>query len=336
MAPFNQAVNIKSVSREEEGEYRIYTGTVDSDWVVGAIPNGGYILALLVEACIQHQSKTSHSDPIHVTAHYLRSSQPSEFEIRVRILRAGRSFTNLTADLYQQGTVTVSTQQIFGVNSTPSHGYTQSRGFTLTPPSSYARRIPLYTHPSTAVPQFARDVWKFKPYISLSPDPVIFEKNASNHPNRTNASTIGGTGLEWGAWFSFRDKGDEITKNSLPFLVDIFAGLPYLMPRSERPGLGISWFPTMVLALEFKAPIPRFSAEHANRTVGIYYSAKFVNDSRHDGNVEVWTAPCNIGEGEEVPGWREKQVCIATATQMAYIVPMEVNLVQARKRKNKL
>lgn len=97
-----------------------------------------------------------------------------------------------------------------------------------------------------------------------------------------------------------------------------------------------SWFPTMVLALEFKAPLPRFSADHADRTVGIYYSSKFVTDGRHDGNVEVWTAPCNIGEGNEVPGWREKQVCVATATQMAYILPMEVNLKRAKQRENKL
>ncbi|KAG6876759.1 hypothetical protein C0993_000586, partial [Termitomyces sp. T159_Od127] len=274
MAPFRQAVNVKSALQEEnvKGDFKTYTGIVDPDWVVGAwvihpskssrnrvsddsqvlrsvyrmavsaacdLHNRCYILALLVEACLQHQYRTRHPDPIHVTAHYLRSSQPSEFEIRVRTLRTGRGFTNLTAELYQQGTVTVSTQQIFGVNSVLPDGSTESRGLTLAPPSSYARRIPLHTHPSTAVPEFSRDVWKFKPYVTLSPDPKIFEKNAPSHPNRTNASTIGGTGLEWGAWFSFRDEGDKITTNSLAFLVDVFAGLPYLMPRSERQGLGI-------------------------------------------------------------------------------------------------
>ncbi|KAG6856237.1 hypothetical protein H0H87_006170 [Tephrocybe sp. NHM501043] len=294
------------------------------------VPNGGYILALLVDACIQHQSKTNHQDPIHVTAHFLRSSQPTQFEIRVRTLRTGRGFTNLTAELYQQGTVTVSTQQIFGINSTESHG------LTLTPPSPYARRIPLYTHPSTAIGQPPREVAGFRQYMTLATDSVIMEKNEPNHPNRANASTVGGAGLEWGAWFSFKDQGDQITKQSLPFLVDIFAGLPFLMPRSERPDLGTSWFPTMVLAIEFKAPIPHFSSDHANRSVGIYFSGKFVNDGRHDSNVEVWTAPCNVGEGKETPGWREKQVCLATATQMAYIVPMEVNLQRGKKKGSKL
>lgn len=40
---------------------------------------------------------------------------------------------------------------------------------------------------------------------------------------------------------------------------------------------------------------------------------------------EVWTAPSNIGEGEEVQGWRDKQVCLAVSTQMALTVSMEVN-----------
>jgi len=56
-----------------------------------------------------------------------------------------------------------------------------------------------------------------------------------------------------------------------------------------------------------------------------------MNDGRHDAYVEVWTAPCDIGEGEEAPGWREKQVCLAIATQMAYIVPIGVNLEKGKK-----
>jgi len=39
-------------------------------------------------------------------------------------------------------------------------------------------------------------------------------------------------------------------------------------------------------------------------------------------NVEVWTAPSNIGEGEIGEGWRDKQVCLASATQMAITMPM--------------
>ena len=47
---------------------------------------------------------------------------------------------------------------------------------------------------------------------------------------------------------------------------------------------------------------------------------------RHDAYVEVWTAPSNIGEGsDDVDNWRDNQVCLATATQMALTLPMQVN-----------
>lgn len=46
---------------------------------------------------------------------------------------------------------------------------------------------------------------------------------------------------------------------------------------------------------------------------------------RHDAHVEVWTAPSNIGEGTYVDNWRDHQVCLATATQMALTLPMQVN-----------
>lgn len=94
----------------------------------------------------------------------------------------------------------------------------------------------------------------------------------------------------------------------------------------------------MTLAIEFKSPIPPASKFHASRTVGLYSSGRFLNDphGRHDAYVEVWTAPCNIGEGTEVEGWREHQVCLAVATQMALTIPMEVNRRQAKKDDVKL
>lgn len=90
----------------------------------------------------------------------------------------------------------------------------------------------------------------------------------------------------------------------------------------------------MTLAVEFKSPIPAPSDIHASRTVGLYSSGRFLNDpqGRHDVYVEVWTAPCNLGEGKEVEGWRDNQVCLAVSTQMALTIPMEVN--QERGRKN--
>ena len=62
----------------------------------------GYVLALLVDACVQYQSNTGHRDPLHVTAHFLRSTAVSPFEVEIRTLKTGRGFTNITAELVQR------------------------------------------------------------------------------------------------------------------------------------------------------------------------------------------------------------------------------------------
>ena len=88
-----------------------------------------------------------------------------------------------------------------------------------------------------------------------------------------------------------------------------------------------SWYPTMVLSIEFKNKLPPSSAEHSIRTVGIYSRGNFVSppQARHESSCEIWTAPSNIGVGKPTSDWRDHQMCLAISTQMALVMPMEVN-----------
>jgi len=334
MAPFSKAVDIKEVSvlgpRSTGGSNgKTYTGNVDPEWVIGSVPNGGYVLALIMEACIRYQSNASHIDPIHVTAHYLRATAVAPFVVHVHTLKNGKGFTNLTAELTQKGVVKVMTHVIFGTNAPVLTKHLQ---FTLLPPSPYARRLPLYTHPCEATVIPIRHTWKFHDHIKWTNEPRFLTKNKIDSPTRANSSSVGGEGLEWGAWFEFVDEEESITNTSLTFLVDMFLNTPTLLPKSERPGLTTSWYPTMTLAMEFKAPIPQPSPLRAKRTVGLYSSGKFMNhpQGRHDIYVEVWTAPSEIGKGMPTEGWRDNQVCLAVATQMALTMSAEANERVAR------
>lgn len=62
----------------------------------------GYSLGVIVEACIQHQSGSSHVDPIYVSAHFLRATNAGIGQVRVRLLKSGKTFTNILAELVQQ------------------------------------------------------------------------------------------------------------------------------------------------------------------------------------------------------------------------------------------
>jgi len=141
---------------------------------------------------------------------------------------------------YSQGSTNITAHLIFGANVDTS---SDSPHLNLLPPSPYARRIPLYTHPSTAVAAVQdRDVYrKFHHRIKMSTEHDALAKNLPDSPNRTNGSTVGGGGLGWASWLGFVDKGDLITSTSLAFLADMFLNLPTLLPPSERKGLGIRY-----------------------------------------------------------------------------------------------
>lgn len=107
----------------------------------------------------------------------------------------------------------------------------------IAPPSRYARRIPLYSHPSTAIVEPLRHTWGFHSQVIWTKEHEILKKNQVDSETRTGSHSIGGDGLEWGTWFEFVDKDARITNPSLVFLADMFLNTPTLLPRSERPGL---------------------------------------------------------------------------------------------------
>ncbi|KAF8964417.1 thioesterase-like superfamily-domain-containing protein [Flammula alnicola] len=330
MAPIGKAIEVQPIAFDSRllpppnnvsNDSKLYSGIVDPEWTIGSVANGGYVLGLILEACIQYQSSTPHVDPLHVTAYYLRTTFTAPFTVCVRTVKTGSGFTNLTADLVQEGIVKIMTHLIFGLNGPHPK---DKLNFTLNPPSTYARRHPLYTHPSQAATLPIPHYWKFHHRVKRTKETDILEKNKVDSPNRTTSSTVGGGGLEWGTWFEFSDKDDRITAPSLALLVDIFSNTPSLLPKSERATTG--WYPTMTLSIEFKNKIPPPSHKHAARTVGVYSQGRYITppQGRHDIYCEVWTAPSSIGEGKPTENWRDDQVCLAIATQMALTLPLEV------------
>ncbi|KAF8551288.1 hypothetical protein OG21DRAFT_1418285, partial [Imleria badia] len=296
----------------------------------------GYSLGVIVEACIQHQSGSSHVDPIYVSAHYLRTTNTCVGQVHVKVLKSGKTFTNILAELVQQGTTRITAHLLFG-DLSPSQPGQQQR--VLAPPSPYARRVPLYSHPSTVSYDARRPRWMTNMQTHLSADTVLLSHNDPSSTTRTTAESVGGGGVEWGAWCELSHKDDKLTTASMPFFCDTFLNLPSLLPESEPGSAGRkrSWFPTITMTVEFKARIPS-SDNHSIRTVGLYSESRFQNEpeGRHNVRVEVWTAPSQIGQGDVTQGWRDDQYCIAVADQIALMLPVEVNIRQGTKHSGKL
>ncbi|KAF8125696.1 thioesterase-like superfamily-domain-containing protein [Boletus edulis] len=330
MAPFAQALQVSFQSKSDDDTFH-YRCELDPGWVIGAVPQGGYSLGVIVETCIQYQSGSSHPDPIHVSAHFLRATHPGPGQVQVKLLKSGKTFTNILAELVQQGTTRVTAHLLFG-DLSPSQPSQEQR--ILLPPSPYARRLPLYSHPSTVSRDAIVPPWAKKMHVRMAADAVLLSHNDPNHASRTTSESVGGGGTLWGAWYELSYTDDKLTTSSIPFFCDSFVNLPNLLPKSE-PGSARgkrSWCPTIAMTVEFKARIPS-SDNYSTRTVGLYSEARFMNDpeGRHNARVEVWTAPSQIGHGDIAEGWRDDQYCIAVADQVALVLPAELNIRQGTK-----
>ncbi|CAK5279126.1 unnamed protein product [Mycena citricolor] len=318
MAPFSIASRVTPAAKEGQAS-STYSTVADDDWTVVAVPNGGYVLTLVLEASIKHQSGTDQPDPLHISAHFLQPTKiKTPTEIQVRVLKAGRNYVNILADLVQAGRACVTTHIIFGKVPIRSHPI-------IAPSTGYARRLPLLLdHPSLLKPTHMPSAYIFSKHLQWSEDSVLKKQNEANH-----ARTPGGGVALWGAWIELKGESERVTPSSLAFFADCIHNMATLYP-SHVTGIDLSkglWSPTLTMSLEYKTPIPSPSDGYASRTVGVYVKSGYLADpqNRHNSIVEIWSAPSNIGEGNVDEDWQGAQVCLATGSQMQLMVDGAVN-----------
>lgn len=216
----------------------------------------------------------------------------------------------------------------------------RSHGHNIAIPSPYARRIPLFTHPSLIEEpkpgaEILEAVANFTDDLQTVVDPAWPDRNkpearerSFEYPITGNTSEkVGGGGVDEGRWITVTPsaKGSENTvlRASLcPFILDLTHSYPELL------GAGEHWNPTMTWAITFYGKVPSLSRGHSQTTTGLYTHAKSMvdPDSRQSLVAEWWTAPSEIGQGIVEEGWREKQICMATSEQVAIVVPQDVEM----------
>jgi acyl-CoA thioesterase len=72
---------------------------VDGTWSVGGIPNGGYLLALMLRCAL---GASAHPHPVATSAHFLRPPSAGPAEVVVETLRSGRLVTAQRVQLVQE------------------------------------------------------------------------------------------------------------------------------------------------------------------------------------------------------------------------------------------
>jgi acyl-CoA thioesterase len=101
----------EDIATAPEGEGRWRTD-VSPRWNIGDKPNGGYVLACVVEA-MRRTVGTDKPDPLTVTGHYLRPTSVEPAEIHTSVIRVGRRHAHVEGRLVQ-GTERVRVLAAFG------------------------------------------------------------------------------------------------------------------------------------------------------------------------------------------------------------------------------
>jgi len=79
-----------------------FEATLDRGWWIVVGPNGGYLAAILVRALSEMVADPSRP-PRSLTVHYVSPAREGAVRVAVRVERAGRSLTTLSARIEQEG-----------------------------------------------------------------------------------------------------------------------------------------------------------------------------------------------------------------------------------------
>lgn len=168
----------------------------------------------MLDGAIQHQSSTSHKDICHCTAHFVRSALPKPFEIHIKNLKIGRDFSNITANMIQDGQVRIMTHLIFTTLQDAPTDASQRKlptpdNLTIVSPSPYARIMPIENSPnkSKISPVYQKFTFKNRMRWSEQWDQVARGLKQRQKDGRG--------GAEWAGWVSLADESDELTPSSL-------------------------------------------------------------------------------------------------------------------------
>ncbi|CDR88128.1 uncharacterized protein SPSC_03714 [Sporisorium scitamineum] len=318
-----------------------YRASIDPTWCIGSVPQGGYSLSIILNAVLAFMrtpelvstniKNVSHHDPLLLSAMYIQAVSHTPVEVRITVLKRGKSLSNLQAELWQDGVMRITTQVLMTcfrvqkasaeatrVSDAPEDAHDPSKnGYTITDRSQWAPKSPLSPldkcHPERLFGKTSSS-GKIFPFGDLL---TIVEDPHHEHLSRTSST------LSAGAYYSLlphpppqldpalvqTGRVSEGT-NLMPFLADMFTSPPMMLPARHQS----HWYPTLHLTIEFKRPLPPNITRTATLSTGT-----FMINGQHEADSQLWSHPKDQDLFPQGP------VILAIARQTALVLPFAVN-----------
>lgn len=241
MSAFNAAT---AVNRRGDGD--VYEVELDLGWSIGGKPNGGYLLAILARAATEAVDRPH---PLAVSGHFLRPPEGGPAEVRVEIVKAGRTVSTVRSTLWQHDKPCLDSLVTVGELTGKPVDYAAEPAPTLPTPEDCRSRADT----------------PFKVEL-LDHIDVLIDPDTSPFPTPTGHPMIQG-------WMRFRD-GADADAHALALAVD---AMPPTVFHLEKLG----WAPTVELTFLLRGlPAPGWLSFRAEAT--------FVADGWFDESASVW------------------------------------------------
>lgn len=112
-----------------------YTATIDPSWWIVAGPNGGYVAAVVLRAILAEVGDATRR-PRSLSLQYLRPPAAGAVEVQVTVERSGRTVTNVSARLVQDGRLLVIALAALAVDRPDSVAFDETSGLPRMPDGS--------------------------------------------------------------------------------------------------------------------------------------------------------------------------------------------------------
>lgn len=235
----------------------VFDVAIDAGWSIGAVPNGGYQLALLGRAAVAAAGEVEGPEHPHVlaaTAQYVAPSPVGPAEVRTEVLRRGRRVSQVRTRLVADGRTSVDVSFTVGRLDPAAEPWWTDAAMPAATPFADCPRTPPIGDSQLPLPLMDQ--------IDQRIDPV----------HRFGFGRPTGSGQFW-AWLAFPDGRPH---DPLSLLLAVDAVPPATV------GLGtVGWVPTLALTAYVRA-VP------APGPVLVHQRARLVEDELVDEVCDVW------------------------------------------------